>query len=787
MIRKITLSLLLSVVGLELAAQQGQYNGNTRFEQMGNILPTPNSYRTASGAPGKDYWQNRADYEIKAELNDQNQSMTASETITYKNFSPDELRYLWLQLDQNNFQKGGIAQLTQTSSLTDKGTSFGRLSTSTGVLANREYGYKITSVRDRAGNALKFTINETMMRVDLPTPLKPGQSFSFSVDWNFNITDAVATRARSGYEFFSKDGNYLYELAQWFPRMCVYDDVNGWQHKQFLGQGEFTVPFGDYKVSITAPNDFVVMGTGELQNAAQVLSSAQMKRLEQAKGATRPVMIVTQDEATAAEKRDAAQAKPSGTKTWTFAAQNVRDFAFAGSRKFLWDAMQVDVEGKKVWAMSAFPKEAMPLWGQYSTMLVAHTLRSYSKRTIAYPYPVAQSIHGPVGGMEYPMIAFNGARPEADGTYSQGTKDFLIGVVIHEVGHNFFPMIVNSDERQWSWMDEGLNTFCEQLAEKEWDRNFEASGEPQDIVPYMRTDKTQQVPIMSNSDNIMAFGPNAYTKPATALNILRETVMGRELFDASFKEYARRWAFKHPTPQDFFRTMEDASGVDLDWFWKGWFYGVEPVDLSLENVEWFGIDNVSPEKKNEKAKADAEAKRQTMSNIRNKKDVPKTVVEENPDMRDFYNSYDKFATSEADKKRFDQTMSSLGEDEKKLVQGNKNFYVLNLKNVGGLVSPVIIKMQFEDGTDEVVRIPAEIWRLNDKEIKKVIPTDKKVTKWILDPFFETADIDTKTNVFPREPEEPTRFQVFKQNRPSQPNPMQQQKQPQGGAVQGGKN
>ncbi len=782
MIRKITLSLLLLAVGFEMLAQQGQFNGNTRFEQMGNILPTPNSYRTASGAPGKDYWQNRADYDIKAELNDQNQSMTASETITYKNFSPDELRYLWLQLDQNNFQKGGIAQLTQTSSLTDKGTSFGRLSTSTGVLANREYGYKITSVRDRAGNALKFTINETMMRVDLPTPLKPGQSFSFSVDWNFNITDAVATRARSGFEFFPKDGNYLYELAQWFPRMCVYDDVNGWQHKQFLGQGEFTVPFGDYKVSITAPNDFVVMGTGELQNASQVLTPAQAKRLEQAKNTTRPVMIVTQEEATAAEK-----AKPSGTKTWTFAAQNVRDFAFAGSRKFLWDAMQVDIEGKKVWAMSAFPKEAMPLWGQYSTMLVAHTLRSYSKRTIAYPYPVAQSIHGPVGGMEYPMISFNGARPEADGTYSQGTKDFLIGVVIHEVGHNFFPMIVNSDERQWSWMDEGLNTFCEQLAEKEWDRDFDASGEPQDIVPYMRTDKTQQVPIMTSSDNVMAFGPNAYTKPATALNILRETVMGRELFDASFKEYARRWAFKHPTPQDFFRTMEDASGVDLDWFWKGWFYGVEPVDVSLENVEWFGIDNVSPEKKNEKAKADAEAKRQTMSNIRNKKDVPKTVVEENPDMRDFYNSYDKFATSEADKKRFDQTMSSLGEDEKKLVQGNKNFYVLNLKNVGGLVSPVIIKMQFEDGTDEVVRIPAEIWRLNDKEIKKVIPTDKKVTKWILDPFFETADIDTKTNVFPREPEEPTRFQVFKQNRPSQPNPMQQQKQVQGGAVQGGKN
>nr|WP_323259158.1 M1 family metallopeptidase [Arcicella sp. DC25W] len=761
-----------------IAQQAGQFNGNNRFEQLGNILPTPNAYRAASGAPGKSYWQNRADYEIKAELNDQNQSMTASEVITYKNFSPDELGYLWVQLDQNNFKKGGIAQLSQTSSLTDRGTSFARLGNVSGVTP-KEYGYNITAVKDKAGNALKYTINETMMRIDLPAALKSGASFTFSIDWNFNITDAIATRARSGYEYFPKDGNYLYELAQWFPRMCVYDDVNGWQHKQFLGQGEFTVPFGDYKVSITAPNDFVILGTGELQNATQVISATQAKRLEQAKSATRPVLIVTQDEATAAEK-----AKPTGKKTWVFAAQNVRDFAFAGSRKFIWDAMQVNIEGKKVWAMSAYPKEANPLWGQYSTMLVAHTLRSYSKRTIAYPYPVAQSVHGPVGGMEYPMISFNGARPEADGTYSQGTKDFLIGVVIHEVGHNFFPMIVNSDERQWSWMDEGLNTFCEQLAEKEWDRNFDASGEPQDIVPYMKTDKSQQVAIMSSSDNIMAFGPNAYTKPATALNILRETVMGRELFDAAFKEYARRWAFKHPTPQDFFRTMEDASGVDLDWFWKGWFYGVEPVDLSLENVEWFGIDNVSPEKKNEKAKAEDQAKRQTMSNIRNKTDIPKTVVEENPDMRDFYNTYDKFATSEADKKKFEQTIAGLNEEEKALVQGNKNFYVLNVKNVGGLPMPVIVKANYEDGTSEVFRYPAEIWRLNDKEIKKVIPTDKKVTKWVLDPFFEIADIDTKSNVFPREPEEPTRFQVFKQSRQSQPNPMQQQK---ASAVQGAKN
>jgi hypothetical protein len=388
--------------------------------------------------------------------------------------------------------------------------------------------------------------------------------------------------------------------------------------------------------------------------------------------------------------------------------------------------------------------------------------------------------------MEYPMISFNGGRPEPDGTYSEATKAGMIGVIIHEVGHNFFPMIINSDERQWSWMDEGLNTFCQYLAEQEWDRDFPSRrGEPQYIVPYMKTDPTQQVPIMSGSDNIMAFGPNAYAKPATALNILRETVMGRELFDAAFKEYARRWAFKQPYPADFFRTMEDASGVDLDWFWRGWFYGVEPVDQSIETVEWFGIDNQSPEQKNAKAKTEAEAKRQTMSNIRNKKDISQTVVEANPDMRDFYNSYDRYATSEADKKRFEQATAGLSDEEKQLMNGNKNFYVVNLKNKGGLPMPVIIKMVFEDGTDEVVRIPAEVWRLNDKDVKKVIPTDKKVAKWVLDPFYEIADINTEDNAFPREPEQPTRFQVFKGQRPSMPNPMQQQKQA-AGAVQGAK-
>lgn len=784
MLRKILPIITLALLTLTVFGQltPGSYNANNRFEQLESTLPTPNSYRTASGSPGKDYWQQRADYDIKVELDDVNRKITGTETITYFNNSPDELGYLWLQLDQNIFEKGSGKKTTATGSI-NNGISASMFQELTDP---KEYGYKITSVRDLKGNLLRHTINQTMMRIDLPTPVKSGGSISFSIDWNYLIT---AYYGRSGYELFPKDGNSNYFIAHWFPRMAVYNDVYGWQHKQFLGQGEFTLNFGNYKVAITAPNDHVVGASGELQNATQVMSAGQLKRWEQAKSASRPVLIVSQEEAEKAEK-----GKPTGKKTWIFKADNVRDFAFTSSRKFIWDAMQVDVEGKKVWAMSYYSKEGNPLWGKYSTMVVAHTLRSYSKRTVAYPYPVAISCHATSGGgMEYPMISFNGGRPETDGTYTENTKNGMIGVIIHEVGHNFFPMIINSDERQWSWMDEGLNTFCQYLAEQEWDRNFPARrGEAQSIVPYMRLDSKNQAPIMANSENIMDFGNNAYAKPAAALNILRETVMGRELFDYAFKEYARRWAFKQPYPADFFRTLEDASGVDLDWFWRGWFYGTEPVNQSIEEVQWYGIDTQDPVAKKSADKLSADSKRNTLSNIRNKTDIKETVVEKEKDMNDFYNTYDRFAPTDTDKKKYEAYMASLNEDEKKLVTEGKNFYVVNFKNKGGLPMPVIIKLAYEDGTEEVMRFPAEIWRLNDVSAKKIIPTSKKVVKWTLDPFFEIADIDTDDNAFPREPAQPTRVQLFKMQGRTYgggPNPMQeaQNAKPVPGAVTGSKN
>ena len=786
--KKLVLIAGLSVWSALLLAQAPTpptQNANSRFEQLGPMLPTPNTFRTAAGAPGKDYFQNRADYDIKAELDDANQKIIGSETVTYHNNSTDELRFIWLQLDQNLFAKGSTGSITRTGGVNESGMSFAQLQNLTSVRerssqqASDKYGYKITSVKDAKSNSpLKYTINQTMMRIDLPTPLKPGMSYAFNVDWNYFITEYYG---RSGMEFFAKDGNYNYFIAHWFPRLCAYNDVNGWQNKQFLGQGEFTLIFGNYKVAITVPNDHIVGATGECQNYKQVLTATQQKRMAQAATSKTPVVIVTQAEAEAAEKAKPADVK--GKKTWIYNAQNVRDFAFASSRKFIWDAMQTDVygDGHKIWSMSFYSKEGNPLWGQYSTRVVEHTLKSYGNRTIKYPYPVAISCHATAGGgMEYPMISFNGGRPEADGTYSDQVKAGMIGVIIHEVGHNFFPMIVNSDERQWTWMDEGLNTFCQYLAEKEWDYNFPSRrGEPQYIVDYMKSDKAVLSPIMTSSDNVIGLGPNAYAKPATALNILRETVMGRELFDYAFKEYARRWAFKSPEPADFFRTLEDASGVDLDWFWKGWFYGVEPVDQDLVDVDWYQVDNGNPEVTKATARAEAKRRAGTVSKQRDAATQAETVVAQDSTMKDFYNRYDPYAVTDADKKKYQDYLATLSDDERKTLENNANtnFYTLSLKNKGGLPMPVIVRMQFEDGTDSVARFPAEIWRFNDVAIKKVIATPKKVTQWTLDPFYEVADIDTENNSFPRTAQ-PTRFQLFKQQRGGaggQPNPMQQQR------------
>ena len=762
--KKINLFILFLFLTPYICAQDNL--NNSKFKQLYEELPTPNVYRTASGAPGHEYYQQKADYEINVELDEEKNILKGNETITYFNNSPDILNYLWVQLDQNVRAKNSHGQLTTTNSMNNK-MSFRGIKRMHDRI-NFDGGFKLEEVSDTYNNQLAYIINETMMRIDLPKPLRKGQSFSFKIKYSYNINDRMKIGGRSGYEYFEDEGNSIYTIAQFFPRMAVYNEVEGWQNKQFLGRGEFTLPFGDYKVSITVPSDHIVASTGELINATSVLSKNQIKRWEKAKkNFIDPVIIVTEEEAKVNEKQ-----KSKSKKTWTFEAKNVRDFGWASSRKFIWDAMAVDISGKTVMAYSYYPKEGNPLWEQYSTRVVAHSLKVYSKYTIDYTYPQATSVHAKSIGMEYPMICFNFGRPESDGTYSKRTKYGMIGVIIHEVGHNFFPMIINSDERQWTWMDEGLNTFLQYITEQEFERNYPSRrGPPNNIVEYMKGDKSGISPIMTNSESILQFGNNAYGKPATALNILRETIMGRELFDYSFKTYSERWAFKHPTPADFFRTMEDASAVDLDWFWRGWFYTNDHVDISLDKVNWFKINTGNPEIENTISKNQEENKNTYIGISRNKSSIQKTVSEFDDQSVDFYTAYDPFKTNILDTQDFSKYMKNLDAEEKEILKSDKNYYELHFSNIGGLVMPIILEFTFMDRTTEVIRIPAEIWKRNSKEVKKVFILDKEVSNVRLDPFLETADVDLNNNSWPAR-NEPTRFQIFKGNEEKKENPMQ---------------
>ena len=733
-------------------AQPPRTNTN-KFRQLGQELPTPNVYRTASGAPGHEYWQQQADYDMKIHLDDATQRIDGEETITYTNNSPDQLRYVWLQLDQNVRALDSDAHKIRQSNINDR-MSFDDVME---LEPTFDGGFKIESVTS-GGAPLDYTVNQTMMRVELPQPLKPGGKFTFSIEWWYNINDRMKIGGRSGYEHFPEEDNYIYTIAQFYPRMVVYGDNSGWQNKQFLGSGEFTLNFGDYHVELTVPADHIVASTGDLVNAKSVLTPEQRRRYDRAKSTyDQPVMIVTEEEA-----REAEQGKASGEKTWIFEAENVRDFGWASSRKFIWDALAVKVGDRSPLAMSFYPKEGNPLWEQYSTKAVAQTLKTYSHFTIDYPYPVAISVHTKWIGMEYPMICFNGGRPEPDGTYSERTRTGMISVIIHEVGHNFFPMIINSDERQWTWMDEGLNTFVQYLTEKEFDRDYPTRrGSARNIRNYMGGDKSRISPIMTNSESIYQFGNNAYGKPATALNILRETVMGRELFDYAFKEYSRRWAFRHPSPADFFRTMEDASGVDLDWFWRGWFYTTDHVDIALDQVRWMQMGTGNPQTEAEFNRAKAAREPADISLIRDEEFIPETYLEADPSLHDFYTQWDRFEVLDLDWEEYEEWMAGLTEEEMALLSSDKQFYEITFRNEGGLVMPLIVEFEYEDGERELRRIPAEIWKMSEPTVTKVFVTDRPAVRIVLDPYLETADVDMSDNAWPPRPE-PTRFEVFKQ-------------------------
>lgn len=755
---------VLAAVSIEAAAEPIQQTKGTfvdKFRQLEESLPTPNVYRTASGAPGHAYWQQQVDYRIKVTLDEKNRRITGSQTVSYQNNSPDTLTYLWIQLDQNRFSKHSDAYETMALAKEDAQKMSFAAMREIALTEDNDFGFKLTKVVDASGNALSYAMSDTMMRIDLKTPLKPGASTSFAIDWWYNIPEGKAMGARGGYEHYEKDGNDIFFIAQWYPRLAAYTDLTGWEHKQFYGTGEFTLEFGDFDVEITAPADHVIGSTGELQNPADVLSTAQRDRLKKAATADRPVMIVTAEEALAnqAEKTDE-------TKTWHFKAKNVRDFAFASSRKFVWDAwgVKLPASGRTVMAQSLYPEEGMPLWDKYSTQAIAHTLDTYSRYSFEYPYPNAWSVNGPIGGgMEYPMITSNGPRPEQhdDGsrTYSKRVKYGLISVIIHEIGHIYFPMVVNTDERNWAWMDEGINSFLQSMAEREWEANYPSRyGEPRMAIPYMTG--VDQTPIMTQSDSIIGYGPNAYTKPAVALNILRETVMGRELFDFAMKEYARRWKFKRPYPADFFRTMEDASAKDLDWFFRGWFYTTDHVDIAIDGVTHARIHSQDPDIENAVDREEDAKLKGYIGEVRERATGKPMRTERFPELLDFYNKNDDFIVTKKQRDKYQSALKDLKDWEKELLKYGRELYFIDFRNIGGLVMPLVLDVEYEDGTHEEVRIAAEIWRQNAHEVTKLLVRPKKIRSVTLDPHHEIADADTSNNAWPAKAKE-SRVELFK--------------------------
>ena len=733
--------LLFSQEETPKAVQSGHKNNNN-FKQLYEEFSTPNRFRTASGAPGIDYYQQQVDYIMNIELDDQNKKLYGEETITYTNNSPDDLAYLWLQLDQNIRKKDAPALEKNTS-------SFAAMEDVESFVEETfkepfDGGFNIQYVKDSNGKPLRHVINQTMMRVDLPTPLKSGQQYVFSVKWWYNINNHVIDRARSGYEYFPEDDNRVYVIAQFFPRLAVYNDVEGWQNYQFWDNGEFALNFGNYEVNITVPEDHIMEATGELQNPKEVLSKVELQRYKKALNSfDEPVLIVNQEEAQLKEATKATK-----KSIWKFKAQNVRDFAFASSRRFIWDMMAVKVGNKNIIASSLYPKEGNPLWEEYSTKVVAHTLKVYSKYTFDYPYPKAVSVHSKNQGMEYPMICWNHGRPNEDGTYSDKVKYGMISVIIHEVGHNYFPMIVNSDERQWGWMDEGLDTFVQYLTEQEFEPNYPSRrGDPSKVIRYMSGDQDFISPIMSNPENIFQLGPNAYGKPATALNILRETIMGEELFDYAFKTYSQRWMFKHPSPEDFFRTMEDASAVDLDWFWRGWFYSTDVVDIGVKSLKRFYISS-----KPSKQVDDAVSEYGMTSDL-----LPDMVFMIDEDSESFS---EELKNNEMNS----EVLKNYLEENKATLSGKtlpKYFYEIEFEKPGGIVMPIIVEYSYADGTKEQVTYPVQVWRKNPKSVTKRITSNKEIVKVVIDPKAKTADVNLSNNSWPKE-EIKSDFDKFKE-------------------------
>ena len=531
-------------------------------------LPDADAYRTGDGRPGPLYWQQEADYAIDVELLPEANRIEGTQTITYVNNAPSDLNYLWVQMDQNLFAPGSRGEAVVPPDA--------RFS---GFFENG--GYDVSNLRV-AHNGTTYTpeyvIDDTRMRVDLQAPLAAeGDSLAFSIDFSFEMPDYGADRMG----MFEAEEGTVYQLAQWYPRMYVYDDVSGWNVLPYLGQGEYYLEYGQFDLDITVPHDFIVTATGTLQNPEEVLTATQQERLAEAKQSRTPVTIVAEDEVGTAASRPA----DAGTLTWEYQADRVRDVAWAASRSFIWDAARAEAGNRTVLAQSLYPAEGMgggnraPGWEE-STEYVQHSVEFYSERYAPYPYDNAINVGGIVAGMEYPQVMFCSVEARGRG---------LFGVTDHEFGHTWFPMLVGSDERRWAWMDEGLNTFMNLYSTADfYDQDVKRVIQQsiRQTASFMRSPYADQ-PIMTQADHIrrQALGMLAYRKPAAGLALLREYIIGPDRFDEAFNAYIERWAYKHPQPADFFRTIESVAGEELDWFWRGWFYETDTADPAVGTVD----------------------------------------------------------------------------------------------------------------------------------------------------------------------------------------------------------
>lgn len=747
-IRLLVVALLhvgFSVIAQKTAAQIPEHNpgathGN-KFEPLDAIFPSPNVFRSASGAPGPQYWQQQADYNISVRLDDKKQRITGKAKVTYHNNSPDQLKYLWLQLDENENLPNSERRLTETNTVSSDFNA--EAIRAIRKPQQRMPGIQISAIRGRGNQNLEYWIEGTMMRISLPEPIEPKSIYGFEIDWWFDMVDRSTDRdPRGGYEYFPEDENYLFVVTQWFPRFAVYNDYGGWNNRQFLYSGEFALEFGNYEVEIDVPDDYIVAATGECSNYGNVLSREQLQRLEFARNSDEPVEIISLQEAL----DNAKKPRSNKRKVWHFTANKVRDFAWTASRRYAWDAMRVLIDDAEqpILAMSLYGKEAYPLFRKYSTKLVRLTLETYSEHSFPYPYPVAISVEA-ANDMEYPMIAFNTGRVDKNGNYTQAEFDYMTWILIHEVGHNFFPMVVNSNERKWTFMDEGFNTFLQYFTEMRWNHSFPSlAGPPYKIAKYMKGEKTGLEPIMTVSDNVKQFYRSQYAKTATALVILRNTILGPELFDFAFKTYAARWKFKHPRPYDFFRTMSDATAVNLDWFWRGWFFSTDMVDIAIEEATEYKIDHRSDTlKKTSSGELDTTNYLSRFTPYDRLADTVTPLIERDTSLQN-----DQYkAAKAAGRLPASRELPYPSKNELYPSRDAKYAYEIRFKNKGGLVMPLIIKWEFKDGTSEIERIPVTVWRRNEEEVKKVFFKGHEVKSIVLDPFVETADVDLSNQVW----------------------------------------